>query len=187
MATKKTNMLKRTSWTPTTRYALYEIPSNQATIRGVPRFCRFLRHQRKRILCWPSATNFLTRLGMRAASKSVHFPRHFEGLLSAGCCRSKVADEGRELCWSNPMQPPGQRYCKRVVKWNAILQQLPWLVGRIANPPTLRKTPAAGPIFPFAKTQKTLFFANGIKAVIHFESKSYAAFLRCMGCKRFTA
>jgi hypothetical protein len=60
-------------------------------------------------------------------------------------------------------------------------------VVRIVIPPTLRKTPAAGPVFPFAKTQKKLLFADARKAVIHFASISYATLVHCMGCKGFTA
>jgi hypothetical protein len=42
----------------------------------------------------------------------------------------------------------------------AVSHSLPALAGRIANPPTLRKTQAEGPAFPFVKTQKTPLFAG---------------------------
>jgi hypothetical protein len=87
----------------------------------------------------------------------------------------------------------GQIQCQRLVcgianGWSSGMQfssSSPGFVGRIASPPTLRKTSAAGPVFPFAKTQKTPLFANSRKAVIHFTLMSYATLVHCMGCKGF--
>ena len=85
----------------------------------------------------------------------------------------------------------GQIQCKRLVsgianEWSSGMQffsSSPGFVGRIANPPTVRKTPAAGPVFPFAKTQKTPLFADARKVIIHCASMSYATLVHCMGCK----
>lgn len=114
------------------------------------------------------------------------------GQQTATGCHPRLSARG-QLLPVKDTKCADQIQCKCLVSgiahgWSSGMQfssSSPGFMGRIANSPTLRKTSAAGPVFPFAKTQKTPLFANVRKSVIHFASVSYDTLVHCMGCKGF--
>ena len=96
------------------------------------------------------------------------FSASCDGPLWVDCCRSRVADQGHEVRWSNPMQTPGQRYRKRVVKWNAILRQLSWLCGADCKPAYLAQNPGCRPRISVCKNTENATFCRCLKGGYSF-------------------